>query len=529
MASFALTMLLTILVAAPSGLVYAQEGEEPEAVTAGDPNIPAGQLSVLLQPLTKDELLVEAGAWQDLVQEKAQEIAEADVMARQQAANMTAVEDAAAASEAAGEAVATAEQTLEGARSAGEAEAISAAEEALAEAQAELETATEAEAEASQLPVPTGRERTLLLEHLTELRDERTLLVDNLTAVIDDLFAKTHADDSDVQSQIRDYRLYVSNVTGLKVEVDDTASLWIAAKGWATSEQGGIRWAKNIVTVVVIIVLAWFVSRLISGAVRRALRTREQTSKILEDFLVGAVRWFVMGIGIIMALGAMEVSIGPLLAILGAAGFAIAFALQDSLGNIASGILILIFRPFDAGDVVDAGGVSGKVESLNLVSTTIKTFDNKRMIVPNNKVWNDVITNVTDVTTRRVDLEFGISYSDDVDRAAEILKEIVEAHDKVLKDPAPVVRLHALADSSVNFVCRPWVNADDYWGVYWDVMREVKLRFDAEGINIPFPQRDVHLYIKNGGGADVPAKVSGSGAASEGPVPQPKEIDDRDE
>jgi len=162
-----------------------------------------------------------------------------------------------------------------------------------------------------------------------------------------------------------------------------------------------------------------------------------------------------MIVGVIMALAALEVSIGPLLAVVGAAGFVIAFALQDSLSNFASGLMILFFRPFDVGDVVDAGGVSGKVTSMNLVSTTIKTFDNKDMLVPNNKIWNDVITNATGVDTRRVDMEFGIGYDDDVDRAQTILEEIVAAHPKALKDPAPLFGGNRAERKSTLLALRP--------------------------------------------------------------------------
>ena len=196
-----------------------------------------------------------------------------------------------------------------------------------------------------------------------------------------------------------------------------------------------------------------------------------------------------------MALAALEVSMGPLLAMVGAAGFIVAFAMQDSLSNFSSGLMILFFRPFDIGDSVDAGGVSGVVESMNLVATTIKTFDNKKMIVPNNKIMGDVITNATDVDERRVDLVFGIGYDDDIAQTIALLEEIVSQHPKVLSDPAPNIRLHELADSSVNFIVRPWVKTADYWGVYWDVTHEVKQRFDAENIGIPYPQRDVHLHL----------------------------------
>jgi small conductance mechanosensitive channel len=172
----------------------------------------------------------------------------------------------------------------------------------------------------------------------------------------------------------------------------------------------------------------------------------------------------------------------------------IAFALQNSLSNFASGILMLIYRPFDTGDVINVAGTLGKVESMNLLSTQLRTPDNQLVIVPNNSVWGDVITNITGITQRRVDMVFGIGYNDDIDKTQRILEEIVKGHELVLKEPASIVKLHELADSSVNFICRPWVKPENYWDVYWDITREVKRRFDAENVSIPFPQRDVHIY-----------------------------------
>jgi small conductance mechanosensitive channel len=148
------------------------------------------------------------------------------------------------------------------------------------------------------------------------------------------------------------------------------------------------------------------------------------------------------------------------------------------------------------GDSIEAGGVLGRVSDMNLVNTTILTFDNQRIVVPNSKIWGDVIINITAEDVRRVDMIFGISYSDDIPSAEAALGEILRSHDRVLNEPEPVVRLHELADSSVNFVARPWVRSEDYWEVYWDVTREVKLRFDREGISIPFPQRDVHVHAE---------------------------------
>jgi small conductance mechanosensitive channel len=185
------------------------------------------------------------------------------------------------------------------------------------------------------------------------------------------------------------------------------------------------------------------------------------------------------------------------LAGLGVAGFIVGFALQDSLGNFAAGAMILIYRPFDIDDFVEVTGASGLVKKMNLVSTTIATFDNQTLVVPNSKIWGDVIKNVTAQTERRVDLEFGIGYDDDIEHAERVLIETVTAHEKVLDEPEPMIKLHTLGDSSVNFIVRPWTKTEDYWDVYWDLMREVKLRFDREGISIPYPQTDVHFYTDN--------------------------------
>ena len=200
-------------------------------------------------------------------------------------------------------------------------------------------------------------------------------------------------------------------------------------------------------------------------------------------------RRLVLFIGFFVGLSALEVNVGPVLAIIGAAGFVIAFALQNSLSNFASGVLMLLYRPFDLGDFVNVASVAGKVESMNLLSTQLRTPDNQLLVVPNNAVSGGVITNITGITQRRVDLMFGIGYGDDIDKAQTILEQIVADHKKVLAEPKPIIKLHQLADSSVNFVCRPWVTPDNYWEVYWDTTREVKRRFDDQGVSIPFPRR----------------------------------------
>jgi small conductance mechanosensitive channel len=474
--------LLVSFVTAPFGAEEKPQAA-PQAVTTTDPEIPVEELALLLKPLPKDKLLVEVDAWQALLQEKAEEIARAEIAVQRQNREVGArVEKQ--------QAVKTAAQTMERAED------------------------------------RKKKEKVALLEQVNTLREERTVIIDRLNAVLDELQTKTDEEDTDTLAKIRGCRLYISSVQGIRVDVKDATSTWIAVKGWLNSDEGGLRWTKNIALFLGILIAAWILSKILSGMVQRALKMTGGVSQLLDDFLVRSVRWLVMIVGAIMALAALEVSVGPLLAVVGAAGFVIAFALQDSLSNFASGLMILFFRPFDVGDVVDAGGVSGKVSAMNLVSTSIKTFDNKDMVVPNNKIWQDVITNATGVDTRRVDMEFGIGYDDDIDKAQAILEEIVAAHPKALKDPEPTIRMNTLADSSVNFICRPWAKTVDYWDVYWDVTKAVKQRFDAEGVGIPFPQRDVHLYIAEGSSKQPLAGLSKGQVASQGPNPQPYELND---
>ena len=219
-----------------------------------------------------------------------------------------------------------------------------------------------------------------------------------------------------------------------------------------------------------------------------------ETSQLAKRMIASASFNLVMAVGVLIGLSQMGVSLGPVLAGLGVAGFIIGFALQDSLSNFASGLLILLYRPYDVGDVVEISGVFGRVHQMSLVNTTILTLDNQTLIVPNNKIWQDVIKNLTHQDKRRIDMVFGITYDQDIDVVQDLLYQILKEEDRVLADPEPNVRVHEFADSSVNLIVRPWVKTDDYWDVHWDLMKAVKQRFDAAGISIPFPQRDVHLY-----------------------------------
>lgn len=247
-------------------------------------------------------------------------------------------------------------------------------------------------------------------------------------------------------------------------------------------------------TVILIMLLFVIGARISRSLVRRALaRTTLSLSHLAAEFIVSMSGRIIILIGVVVVLAQLGLEIAPLLAGLGIAGVVVGFALQDTLSNFASGMMILMYRPFDIGDTIEAGGTVGKVQAMSLVSTSVLTFDNQMLIVPNNKIWGDVIRNYTHQTTRRVDLVFGIGYRDDMERAERVLLEIVQEQHAVLADPAPAVRVHELGDSAVKFVVRPWVKTDDYWETYWAITREVKRRFDAEGISLPAQQHEVRL------------------------------------
>ena len=231
-------------------------------------------------------------------------------------------------------------------------------------------------------------------------------------------------------------------------------------------------------------------------------------SKLLQVFLATVIYWLVLAFGLLIVLSAIGIDISPVFALIGGASFILAFAFQDTLGNLASGLMIMVNRPFDEGDYVDVGGVSGTVKAVSIVATTVVTPDNQIIIIPNRQVWGNVIKNVTASDTRRIDLVFGISYEDSIPAALKVITDAVKAHPLVLEEPEPVIKVHALADSSVNFVCRPWAKTSDYWAVYWDLTQQMKEKFDEAGITIPYPQRDLHIYHHNTKTAEIASDSS---------------------
>jgi small conductance mechanosensitive channel len=285
--------------------------------------------------------------------------------------------------------------------------------------------------------------------------------------------------------------------------LDISATRTIVSQAWNglttwLSENGPSLLVK-ILLFLLIMIAGRFLARLVSRAVEKSLaRPNINMSHLLKRMTVTFTKNAIIILALVFGLAQLGFSLGPLLAGFGVVGFILGFAMQDSLSNLAAGMMILINRPYDVGDLVDISGVFGKVENMSMVSTSILTLDNQKLVVPNSKIWGDVIKNVTDQKVRRVDMTFGIAYTDDIPHAEEVLKDILEKHERVLDQPESMVRLHTLGESSVDFVVRPWVKTDDYWDVYWDITREVKIRFDAEKISIPFPQRDVHLFKEGG-------------------------------
>jgi small conductance mechanosensitive channel len=250
----------------------------------------------------------------------------------------------------------------------------------------------------------------------------------------------------------------------------------------------------------------FLVGRWVAGALSRGLRsfmTRHKVDAVLISFASSLVYFGLLAFVVIASLERLGVKATSFVAVIGAAGLAVGLALQGSLSNFASGVLIIVFRPFKIGDYIEAAGTAGVVKEITILTTMMATPDNKRIIVPNSAVMSGTITNYSANDTRRLDMVFGVSYSDDLPKVKRILEEMIAADERCLKDPAPVVAVLALADSSINFAMRPWVKTVDYWNVFFDMQMKVKLRFDAEGISIPFPQRDVHLFPAGG---DTPVK-----------------------
>ncbi|HKI69539.1 MAG TPA: mechanosensitive ion channel domain-containing protein [Verrucomicrobiae bacterium] len=254
-----------------------------------------------------------------------------------------------------------------------------------------------------------------------------------------------------------------------------------------------IQFGLNLLFAVLILIIGAWVAKLIKSMLTRALN-HKKLDPIIVGFLANLTYIIVLIAVVMAALNKLSIQTTSLVAIVGAAGLAIGLALQGSLANFAAGFLMVIFRPFKKGDYIEAGGTAGVVDEIQVFTTILNTPDNRRVIVPNSKIMGDNITNYSAKDSRRLDLIFGVSYSDNIPKVKEVLQRVVSEDPRVLKEPAAQILVGELADSSVNFIMRVWIKSSDYWPFKFETTEKVKMTFDQEGISIPFPQRDVHMF-----------------------------------
>ncbi len=262
---------------------------------------------------------------------------------------------------------------------------------------------------------------------------------------------------------------------------------------WDVIRDNAPVYGVRLLTAAVIFFVGWWIARVVAAGIAKIMR-RSHIDETLIGFLRNLVYFALLMFVIIAAIDRLGVQTTSLVAVLGAAGLAVGFALQGTLSNFGAGVLIILLKPFKVGDFVEAGGVMGTVKKVSVFNTVLGSPDNRKILVPNSKIIADSITNFSDIDMRRVDMTFGISYGDNIKTAKEVLDKILASDGRILKEPAPVVAVSELADSSVNIVCRPWVKPADYWGVYFDTLEKGKAELEAAGITIPFPQTDVHLF-----------------------------------
>lgn len=337
----------------------------------------------------------------------------------------------------------------------------------------------------------TGKRANQVLDEINNESDRRLGTIDKFNLILDSMELK--GGDPEM---IAIYRQYISGAIAAEFQATGARAILSRAIDWLMSVDGGGSLVLRIITILGSLFVLLLAARLVRSIAKRGIKRISNLSVLLQDFLLKVIYWLTFVIGLMIVLSVLGIDITPLFAVVGGASFIIAFAMQETLGNLAAGLMIMINKPFDVGDLVDTNGILGEVEAVSIVSTTVRTLDNQVVILPNSQVWGSIITNVTVSPVRRVDMVFGIGYGDDIETASQVLKRLVSEHPSILKDPEPNIKVHELADSSVNFICRPWVKTEDYWNVYWDLTRQAKEEFDKAGVSIPFPQRDVHLFTE---------------------------------
>ena len=513
-----ITVLLTGLLIVGKWLLPADMAlASMTTATAADPTVPLNQLELMLKPLTKDELEVEAEAWLALLKAKVTRISNAEIAVKlkkqevettqkaietieqvrelkREAANdrelppksnntlelTQQVKDAlqeAADIEAKTrqkdlqEAISTATEKAEvGEVVAKSSQKVAAIRVNAVDPEQRLEKATEQLEEAVETKTEIKKQ---LLVNLNELRIQQTAIAEHLKMVLNELEAKG--------GEVNLYRLYIDAVSTIAIDVSDTQETWIKAIGWLKSKAGGLRWVQNISTFLAIVAIFTILGGILSEVVDKSLSAVKLLSYSLRKFLVNSVSRMAIATGIIFGLIALKIDISPLLTTIGAASVVLGFAWRQPLGNFANGLVLMLYRPFDVGDEVEIAGVLGVVSSMNLAFTEINTGDNKIVAVPNDAIWSGAIANLTAKSMRCVDLSFHIRPGKSFSNVQQILEEVLAAHPLVLKTPQPEVRIRAEG----TVILRPWVKTDDYWQVYWDISRTVK----GLSISYSFPEK----------------------------------------
>lgn len=339
--------------------------------------------------------------------------------------------------------------------------------------------------QAARLAEPAVGDEDPRIERIVQLVERRARLLERFGLVLESLERK--GGDPDLVAELQAYRRAVMYE---ETALASTRALFGSFVTWLGRPDGGIavlfRVGIALLAVLAVILLGRLVRRIAHGLLGRS----GKMSRLLQGFLAAAIFWLVVLVGLLLVLYSIDVDITPLFALIGGASFILAFAFQDTLGNLASGLMIMANQPFDEGDYIEVGGVGGSVRKVSIVSTTIVTPDNQVIVVPNRSVWGSVIVNASASDERRVDLTFSASYEDPIQEVLGVIEREVAKHPKILNDPPPVIRANALSASSVDFVCRPWVKAEDYWDVYWDLTRDIKEAFDERGITMPYPRQE---------------------------------------
>lgn len=467
--------------------------EKPKAVTLDDLSIPQDELKLLLKPFSTDELKIEADAWFKALQAKATEVVSFELKTTRLNKKQITIEEnleiLMPSSE--GKNTKVEEKDPNDPRNLSTEKRLEYVQKILSKLDPSLnsdalESKSDVQNILKKMNATLDDEKEKLTSKTGELIEQRSSLVDRLNIVLNSINdtdgIKEDGTDNDAVVPLR---RYIATVTGLNVDTNDLSSTAKTIKKWLFSRKGGKRWVKNIALFVGTLFGFWILSLILSAIVNKMIKVSGNTSELLHHFLVGLVKKVTMLVGVIMSLSALEINISPLLAALGAAGFILAFALQGTISNFASGLLMLLYRPFDVGDSIEGGGAKGIVESMSLVSTYIKTPDNQHIVVPNNAIWGGSITNSSRASTRRVDLSFTTDHKDNADDVIKLLKNVVKGQSLVLAEPAFSVSLDELTESGVNFSVQSWVNKADYSTVKSAITHDVKCLFDNGKIHMP--------------------------------------------